>query len=87
MRRPAARRYTPRMLTRYTVTGMRSVHCVRAVFTALGGVEGVVRAEVSMGEALVEHDGRVTPEMVAAALEPVGYAVAGWRRERGLPVV
>jgi copper chaperone CopZ len=75
------------MVTRFTLTGMRSVHCVRAVFTALAGVEGVARAEVAMGEALVEHDGRATPAAVAAGLEPLGYGVAGWRRERGLPVL
>jgi copper chaperone CopZ len=66
---------------------MRSVHCVRAVFTALGGVEGILRAEVSLGEALIEHDERMTPEAVAAALEGLGYELAECRAERRLPVV
>jgi copper chaperone CopZ len=75
------------MITRATIRGMQSVHCVRAVFTALGGVEGVVRAEVVIGEAVVEHDERMTPEAVAAALEGLGYELAEYRVERRLPVL
>jgi copper chaperone CopZ len=75
------------MVTRATIRGMRSVHCVRAVFTALAGVVGVVRADVSMGEAVVEHDERTTPEGVAGALDVIGYELAEWRVGRSLPVL
>jgi len=39
---------------------MTCQHCVRAVFTALAGVEGIARADVKIGSAEVEHDGSVT---------------------------
>ncbi len=37
------------MISILHIDGMRTVHCVRAVFTALGGVAGVERAEVIDG--------------------------------------
>jgi len=61
---------------------MASVHSVRAVFTALAGVEGIERADVTMGRAVVEHDGRATPEQLAAAVALAGYEVVDWREER-----
>ena len=75
------------MITRATIRGMRSVHCVRAVFTALAGVEGVSRADVSLGRAEIEHDVRTTPEAVEQALHEVGYEMTDWRAERKLPVL
>jgi copper chaperone CopZ len=65
-----------------TIRGMASVHSVRAVFTALAGVEGIERADVTMGRAVVEHDGRATPEQLAAAVALAGYEVVDWREER-----
>jgi len=65
-----------------TIRGMASVHSVRAVFTALAGVEGIERADVTMGRAVVEHDGRATPEHLAAAVALAGYEVVDWREER-----
>ena len=65
-----------------TIRGMASVHSVRAVFTALAGVEGIERADVTMGRAVVEHDGRATPEQLAAAVALAGYEVADCREER-----
>ena len=80
MRRPA--------VTVLTIRGMASVHSVRAVFTALAGVEGIDRADVTMGRAVVEHDGRTTPEQLAAAVSLAGYEVVDWREERrGLPIL
>lgn len=68
--------------------GMRAVHDARAVFTALAAVEGVRGAEVVVGRATLEHDGRATVEQVRAAVEPLGYVVLDWRDERaGLDVV
>ena len=52
--------YLSRMITRVRVEGMSCQHCVRAVFTSLGGVEGITRADVSIGAVEVEHDERVT---------------------------
>ncbi len=67
---------------------MSCAHCVTAVFTALGGVRGVSRAEVSIGQAIVEHDGTVTPEALREAISIAGYDVADFRDDRrALPVV
>ena len=67
---------------------MTSVHAARALFTALAGVEGIQRADVKVGEAVVEHDGRATPDVLRAVVEGLGYSVVSWREERrGLPVL
>ena len=67
---------------------MSCAHCVRAVFTALGGVEGVTRADVSIGQAVIEHDGNVSRESIAEAISIAGYEVAEFRDDRrALPVV
>ena len=55
---------------------MTCQHCVRAVFTALAGVEGISRAEVGIGVAEVEHDGSVTVEQIREAVAVAGYALA-----------
>ncbi|MGH7670197.1 MAG: heavy-metal-associated domain-containing protein, partial [Gemmatimonadaceae bacterium] len=61
------------MFTRLTIPRMRGPHCVTAVFTALTPVEGIVRAEVTMGAAEIEHDGRATAEALRAAIAVAGY--------------
>jgi len=67
---------------------MSCAHCVRAVFTALGGVKGVSRADVSIGQAIVEHDGTVSQDAIAEAISIAGYEVADFRDDRrALPVV
>ena len=63
------------MITRARVEGMSCQHCVRAVFTSLGGVAGVTRAEASLGTIEVEHDGTVTVEVLREAVAVAGYAV------------
>jgi len=76
------------MVTTATVSGMRSAHCVRAIFTALAGVEGVSRAQVSIGRALIEHDGSVSHDSIAQAISIAGYEVAELSdNRRALPVV
>lgn len=76
------------MITTATISGMSCSHCVRAVFTALGGVQGVSRADVSIGRAIIEHDGSVTPESLREAISIAGYEVAEFRDDRrALPVV
>ena len=67
---------------------MSCAHCVRAVFTSLAAVEGVVRADVSIGAAEVEHDGRATVEALRGAIAVAGYDVVdGETNRRILPLV
>ncbi len=64
-----------------------SVHSVRAVYTALQGVEGIVRADVSRTGATIEHDGRATAARLREAIESAGYDVVEMIEEsRSLPV-
>lgn len=65
----------PTRITRARVEGMTCQHCVRAVFTALGAVAGIRRAEVSIGAIEVEHDGTVTNEQLRDAVAVAGYTV------------
>jgi len=59
-----------------------SVHAVRAVYTALQGIEGIVQADVSRTGAVIEHDGGATPERLRQALQAAGYDVAEIIEER-----
>ncbi len=75
------------MVTTLRISGMTSVHAVRAVFTAIAGVEGVERADVAMGRATVEHDGRATPAILTHAISVAGYDVQEWKVDRrSLPI-
>ena len=66
---------------------MSSPHCIRAVFTALTPVEGILSADVALGSAVVEHDGRATAEALREAIAVAGYeAVAVAEERRRLPV-
>ncbi|HYD51735.1 MAG TPA: heavy-metal-associated domain-containing protein [Gemmatimonadaceae bacterium] len=64
------------------IDGMSCHHCVRAVRTALAGVEGIESADVGIGGAIIEHDGRVTLEAVRDAVRVAGYEVEGGEEER-----
>ena len=76
------------MVTTAKIRGMTCAHCVRAVFTALGGVEGVSRADVSIGKAVIDHDGSVGNDAIREAISIAGYDVADFRDDRrSLPVV
>jgi copper chaperone CopZ len=70
------------MKTTVSIAGMSCAHCVRAVFTALAGVEGIERADVSIGRAVIEHDGTVTPEQIRDAVAVAGYEVTGFTDDR-----
>jgi copper chaperone len=75
------------MITTVAVEGMTCQHCVRAVFTALAAVPGIDRAEVSIGSARVEHNGRVTVEQLRVAIAVAGYTVRdGATNRRALPL-
>ena len=69
--------YYARMTTTVSIAGMTCAHCVRAVFTSLAGVPGIARADVSIGQAVIEHDGTVTPEAIRDAIAVAGYEVTG----------
>jgi copper chaperone len=76
------------MVTTVKINGMTCAHCVRAVFTSLSGVPGIDRADVSIGKAVIEHDGSVSPEAIREAISIAGYDVAEFRDDRrSLPVV
>lgn len=76
------------MTTTAIIAGMSCAHCVRAVFTALAGVAGVSRADVSMGRAVVEHDGTASQEAISEAISIAGYEVVSFSDDRrALPVV
>ena len=70
------------MITRARIEGMTCQHCVRAVFTGLTAVEGITRAEVSIGAVEVEHDGRVTVEQLREAIAVAGYGVGEAETDR-----
>lgn len=80
----AGREALPFGMARLTVLieGMSCVHCVRAVTTALTAVEGIISADVAVGGATIEHDGRVTLDAMRDAIEVAGYAVKGGSEER-----
>jgi len=68
------------MITRARVEGMRSRHCIRAVFTSLAAVEGIERAEVGMGWIEVVHEARVTFSTMREAVGEMGYGLVEERR-------
>lgn len=70
------------MITRVRVEGMSCQHCVRAVFTALTAVEGITRADVSIGAVEVEHGGAVTVEKLREAIAVAGYRVVDGETNR-----
>ena len=70
-----------------TIAGMTAVHAVRAVYTAFAGVPGIVRADVTLGGATVEHDGTVSRAALEEAVAVAGFAVVGFREERTLPTL
>jgi copper chaperone CopZ len=69
------------------VDGMRAVHCVRAVQTALTLVPGVSWCEVTMGRVELEHDGRATEAALRDAIAVTGFTVREVRTERRLPTI
>jgi copper chaperone CopZ len=70
------------MITRLRIAGMTCQRCVQAVFTSLTPVEGIVRAEVVIGSATIEHDGRSTVEALRSAIAISGYEMTLAEEER-----
>jgi copper chaperone CopZ len=75
------------MRTIVTVDGMRAVHCVRAVQTALAMVPGIAWCDVTVGTVELEHDGSANVERLREALAMVGFTLAAVRDERRPPIV
>ena len=80
-------------MPRFTITaiigGMRSVHAVRAVYTALAGVPGVTAAEVVLARATIDHDGRTTVDALREAIAIAGCELLETteERQRSLPLL
>jgi copper chaperone CopZ len=62
--------------------GLPSIHAVRAVYTALQAVDGITRADVTRHGAVIEHDGRGTPDRLREAVLSAGYDVIEVHEER-----
>lgn len=67
---------------------MSCQRCVQAVFTSLTPVPGIVSADVSIGGAVIDHDGRATVEALREAIAASGYSVTlADEQRRQLPIV
>ena len=78
-----------RFVTTARIGGMRSAHCVRAVFTALAGVPGISHADVQLGRAEIEHEGAATEAALRDAIAVAGYELIETteERQRTLPLL
>jgi copper chaperone CopZ len=70
------------MITRLRIAGMSCQRCVQAVFTSLTPVAGIVSADVTIGGATIEHDGRATIAALREAIAVSGYDVSIAEEER-----
>ena len=76
------------MRTLLRLSGMSCQRCVQAVFTALTPVAGIDSADVTVGAATIEHDGRATIARLREAIAIAGYDVTEASEERRqLPIV
>jgi copper chaperone CopZ len=64
------------------LSGMNAVHAVRALNTALGGLDGVTHLDVKMGEAVIAHDGRLTEALVRDAVKQAGLGIVSLAQDR-----
>ena len=70
------------------LNGLVAVHAVRAVWTALGAVPGVVSADVTMQGAVLEVEGALDRAALESALDAAGVTVRSIRNEaRVLPIL
>ena len=78
----------PRQRIHVQLDGLVAVHAVRAVWTALGAVPGLLSAEVTMQGAVLELDGELDRAALDAALDAAGVSVRSLRVEaRILPML
>jgi copper chaperone len=60
------------------IEGMSCQHCVMRVKKAIDAVQGVSKAEVVIGQAVVSFDEtKTSKEEISAAVEKAGYKIAG----------
>lgn len=66
----------------YEVKGMTCEHCVKAVSSEVGDLDGVMSVDVDLetGQVTVTSDARLDYEAVAAAVDEAGYDLIN-RRE------
>ncbi|MDQ3037836.1 MAG: cation transporter [Myxococcota bacterium] len=55
------------------IQGMSCGHCVKAVEGALRSIEGVQRADVTIGHATIECDDQLSRDALATAIRDAGY--------------
>ena len=74
---------------RLEVEGLTGTHAVRAAWTALAAVPGIVSAEVSMTGVVLEVEGMLDQPLLAAALDAAGVRLVGVSVEqtRALPII
>ncbi|MFW6773678.1 heavy-metal-associated domain-containing protein [Nocardioides sp. CPCC 205120] len=62
----------------YTVTGMTCGHCVASVREEVGEIPGVqdVQVDLESGRVTVTSESAIDREVVAAAVDEAGYALA-----------
>lgn len=78
----------PRQRIHVQIDGLLSVHAVRAVWTALTAVPGVLHAEVTMLGAVLETEGPVDREVLADSLSLAGVQLRDMTVEKGhLPLL
>lgn len=60
-----------------TVTGMTCEHCVRAVETEVGGIDGVEAVDVDLasGAVTVTSDREIPTEDLVGAVDEAGYEI------------
>ena len=61
--------------SKFRVTGMTCDHCARRVKEALESLDSVLSAEISVerAEALVTHDGNLSPDVALGKIRDAGY--------------
>jgi copper chaperone len=60
------------------IEGMSCQHCVMRVKKALDALQGVSKADVTVGEAVVGFDeSKIKKENITTAIEKAGYKVIG----------
>ncbi len=75
------------------IDGMTAVHAVRALHTALSGIDGITSASISMGTAQLGYTGPADDESLTTALvatlDLVGLSMISIRieKDRQLPLV
>ncbi len=78
----------PRQRIHVQIDGLLSVHAVRAVWTALSAVPGVVQAEVSMRGAVLDTEGPLDRQVLADSLALAGVQLVDMTVEKGhLPLL